>query len=686
MIGAMPEARSLPATGAPHGAPPAPRPALSAELTPLESLVHHRGLVPYDMPLEQVHRLFGERDVDFLALVRDEAVTGLCGRARLGFLLGSRYGFALYSKSPAHHAQVAAPLVFMLDTPVREVLDRALARKGDEFYEDVALVDSELRLQGLIPVETLAQLQTRLVAEQLVELRRQNLELFQSNSALRQAQGLYQGLFASDALGVALLDPRGVIQAHNRRLAELLNLSDGAIEGTVLADLVNERERRLFQSVLAAHEQRGHASLTREYFLEIPDRGARLFRFSTGWIGETGQICACLDDITEQRASERHEQRQEKQLLLDTLVGGIAHELNNKLTPVLGFADLLTVGDSDQVPRYAGYISKSADEAATIIRQLLQLSKPEAGNRQNVDLRNVVDESLLMLKFKLRESRAQLRTALPEERVAVWADGAQLKQVVINLILNALQAVDAVAEPILDIEVSHGGGQGLVRVTDNGAGIPAGILDRIFDPFFTTKGPDRGSGLGLSICSSLVRQHGGTIAVESEPGRGSQFTVSFPFVVGDVESGRPAAAAGQTRRADFGPEAARRRVLVVEDEEVVGKLMQEVLGSSFGCGVDLAGNGTDALRCVVQNDYVLVVSDIRMPEMNGMEFYLHLCELRPELSQRVVFVTGHAGDPAMEEELARWSVPVVAKPFPPRRLVEVCAPLLRAVGATAATA
>jgi signal transduction histidine kinase/CheY-like chemotaxis protein len=659
---------------------------LSAEQTPLQSLVHHRGLVPHDLPLEQVHRLFRERDVDFLALVRDDRVTGLCGRAHLGFLLGSRYGFALYSKSPAHQAQVASPLVFMLDTPVREVLDRALARRGDEFYEDVALVDGELHLQGLIPVEALAQLQSRLVAEQLVELRRQNLELFQANSAQRQAQGLYQGLFASNALGVALLDPRGVIQAHNRRLAELLNLGDGGVAGTVFADLVNERERRLFQSVLAAHEQRGSTSLTREYFVDVPGRGPRLFRFSTGWVSETSQICACIDDITEQRASERHVQRQEKQLLLDTMVGGIAHELNNKLTPVLGFADLLVDGDSTQLPRYAGYISKSADEAAAIIRQLLQLSKPEVGNRQNVDLRNVVDESLLMLKFKLRESRAQLRTVLPAERVGVWADGAQLKQVVINLVLNALQAVDAAAEPALEIEVSHQGEQALVRVTDNGAGIPTGIIDRIFDPFFTTKGPDRGSGLGLSICSSLVRQHGGDIAVESEPGRGAQFTVAFPFVVGDVESVPSAPERGPLRRTGFGAKAERARVLVVEDEEVVGKLVQEVLRNGFGCDVDLAGNGSEALRCVIQNDYVLVVSDIRMPEMNGMEFYFHLRELRPELASRLVFVTGHAGDKAMEEEIGRWSVPLVAKPFTPRRLVEVCSPFLLPASAVAHSA
>ena len=125
--------------------------------------------------------------------------------------------------------------------------------------------------------------------------------------------------------------------------------------------------------------------------------------------------------------------------LLDTLVGGIAHELNNKLTRVLGLADLLISGK--QVPQFADYISKSAEEAANIIRQLLQLSKPETGNRQAIDLRNVVDESLMMLKFKLRESQADVQTVPAGDRIEAFADAAQIKQVVINLVLNSLHAL-----------------------------------------------------------------------------------------------------------------------------------------------------------------------------------------------------------------------------------------------------
>src|SRR5262249_20134765 len=133
------------------------------------------------------------------------------------------------------------------------------------------------------------------------------------------------------------------IQTHNRRLAELLNLGEGPVAIPSLEGWMGESDRTQFRCLLMAHERdsSGESPVTREFILQVPARGPRLFRFTTRWIRETGQVCGCLDDITEQRTIERNLMRQEKQRLLDTLVGGIAHELNNKLTPVIGFADML---------------------------------------------------------------------------------------------------------------------------------------------------------------------------------------------------------------------------------------------------------------------------------------------------------------------------------------------------------
>ncbi len=658
---------------------------LSVERIALESLVHHCESLPHDLPLEEVHCLFRERAMDFFALVREGRVTGLCSRTRVGFLLGSRFGFALNSRSPAHTAQVAHPLVFTIQTPLRPMLDQALGRPTEEFHEDVVLVDVAHQLVGLIPVQALARLQTRLVGEQLTALRdqhenarRQNLELFQANQALRQAQGLYRGLFESNAVGVALLDLQGAVQTHNRRLVELLGRGPAETGSFSLADLVAEREQTAFRQMLRNHERSAPAVGTREFNLELGDRGRRLFHFSTDWIRETGQICACIEDRTEQRAVERHLQREEKQLLLDTLVGGIAHELNNKLTPVLGFSQLLEMEASERGRAYVGYICKSVQEAAGIIRQLLQLSKPASGQPELVNLAKLVDEAVTMLKFQLREARVALHTLAPPAPVTVFADPAQLKQIVMNLVINALHATAHRPEPRLRLQVSRRDGWGRLEVADNGCGIAPELLERIFDPFFTTKGPDQGTGLGLSISYSLIQQQGGKITVSSQPDEGACFTVSLPLAASDAVSPLPVAAPpGPEDGPERGP---GRRVLLVEDEEVVREFLQEALRAGLGCRVDAVADAAEALRHAARETYALVISDVRMPGMNGPEFYRRLCELRPEFANRFVFITGHAGEASLGELLARTSVPLLAKPFTVQRLRQVCGPILAATG------
>ena len=648
--------------------------SVAAEEVALDSLVYQRGSVPHYLPLEEVQRVFRDQTADFLALVRQDRVTGLCSRWRLGRLLGSRFGFSLYSKGPAHLAQVDHPLVFEQGTPLRAVLADAMARHGEEFHEDVVLVDREHRLLGLISAEALAHVQTRLVAEQVEKLRRQNLELIQANDALRRTQGLWQGLFESHLLGVALLDPHGQIQVHNPRCAELLNLEPGQLAGLTIGALVPEKERPALAELLARREPA--APVTRDLTLTVPERGLRSFRFTAEWIAETGQVCVCLDDVTEQRALERRMKQREKQMLFETLVAGIAHELNNKLTPVLGFAELLGVC-TDPIARqsYTTCIGKSVMEAATIIRQLLQLARPENTCKQAIDLREVVNESLVMLKFQARECGAEMSTKLPAEPIFIHADAAQIKQVIINLAINALHAVESVEAPRLEIEVGQGDGFGLIAVTDNGVGIAPEIVGRIFDPFFTTKSPDRGSGLGLSVCLGIARQHDGAITVESEPGKGARFVATFPLtaegrtLIEPAEEETPAAprSSGPTRS---------WRVLVVEDEEGVRGLLREVLVMRFNCQVDTVGNGALALDLAGAGQYDLIVSDIRMPEMSGTEFYRRLREVRPELAGHFVFVTGHAGERELEEEIARWNVPLVKKPFSMARLADVCQPFL----------
>jgi signal transduction histidine kinase len=659
------------------GSDPLPLPA---EAIDLEKLVEHRLTISSHQTLGQAHSRFRECAADFFAVLDEETVLGLCARNRVGFILGSRYGFALYSDTPVGQALIPKPLFITEGTPIRAILEAAFARDGDAFYEDVILVDANQKLKGLIGARKLVQLQSRLVSDQFAELyrqhdatRKQNLELFQANNALRQSQALYQALFESHSLGVALLDVRGMLQTCNRRLTELLVFASDDVMPHRLVQRLQEHERHSFLAMLAAHEHNPERQpLVHEYALDIPGRGPRKFCVTTSWIQETGQISACFDDVTERRALENLMIRQEKQLLLDTMVGGIAHELNNKLTPVLGFAELLKLEKNQRIQNYAQNIGRSLEEAAHIIRQLLQLSKPISDQLALIDLRQVLQESLTMLKFQLCDSGCSVQTFAPASAVPVLADFAQLKQVVINLVINALQAMEGRPSPKIQMRIWATEKTACLSISDTGTGIPDEIIGRIFDPFFTTKGPDRGTGLGLSICTTILHLLGGDIAVESQPGTGSVFTVTLPL--GSELSPGLLHPKSQSK-APF-KSCALAQILAVDDEDVLRNVLQEMLHSCFNCSVDLAPNGAEALEAISRKHYDLIVSDIRMPVMSGPELYSRLKEMNHDAAKHFVFMTGHAGDKELETKIAEWGVPVIAKPFRLSRLSEVCFPYL----------
>jgi two-component system NtrC family sensor kinase len=454
------------------------------------------------------------------------------------------------------------------------------------------------------------------------------------------------------------------------------------VEIASLTAWVVESDRPAFLAMLQAQARQAAPPGSQEFTLKIPGRGARQFRCSTGWIRETGEICACLDDVTEQRTLERQLGRQEKQTLLDTLVGGIAHELNNKLTPVQGFSQLIELHTDEQTRIYAGLISKSVKEAAKIIQQLLQLSKPGSTVTETVDFRAVVEEALTMLRFQIRDSGCVVKTKLPPDPVWIRSDPAQVKQVVLNLALNALQATEDEYFPEINLEVSTADSRATLVVSDNGVGIPPENLNRIFDPFFTTKGPERGTGLGLSVCFSIVRQNGGEITAESRPGSGAKFSVALP-----LETAMPLALDlrdDETNALLLRNARRGARVLIVEDEIVVARLMHEIFHTKFGCDVDVVTNGLAAFEKLADNRYTLIVSDVRMPEMNGTELFLWLREAQPASARRFVFVTGHAGEKHFEAEIAQWGVPVIAKPFTMAQLISVCAPFLESASSLSA--
>ncbi|WP_438483350.1 ATP-binding protein [Oleiharenicola lentus] len=660
---------------------------LLTESPELASLVAHAESVPADMALSDVQLKFKHSREDFFAIIESDRVTGLCSRANVGFMLGSRYGFSLYGSSPIMTARAPRPLIFYPNTPLRDVLDTALSRTGAEFFEDVVLVDKNGGLIGLVPVPGLARLQSQLFGAQLsraarqdAELRQQNLDLFQINHQLRQSEGRYKVLFENNALGVAILNVRGDLLAHNRRLEQLLHFSENEAATSNLRHWLAATDQPAFASTLNKLERQAPNGepIVAEFAFELPI-GPRKFELHLSWVTETGQICAFLEDVTQERQLEKQLAQREKQNLLDTLAAGVAHELNNKLTPVLGFADLLQHLVPPELRRHTQCIQSSAEEAAAIIRQLLNLSKPSSAKREIFDVRNVVDEAATMLRYQLREARCVLDWAAPDKEVRAEGDFTQLKQILINLILNALHAMEKAPNRSVHLSLEPRDGSAFLQVRDTGVGISPENLRRIFDPFFTTKGP-KGTGLGLSISASIARQHGGEISVTSVPGEGATFVLQLPLAstteVFPLAS--PSISAGNRTLSVENPQ--RIKVLVVDDEEFVRQFMQEALRVCFGCQVDIAADGDEAITAIGASRYDLVLSDVRMPRRNGFELRAWIQQHQPELGQRFIFVTGHAGDMHLDLGLENISCPVIRKPFTIDSIRAICRPYLERAG------
>lgn len=280
------------------------------EATDLISLVDHRESVPANEKVGVVYKAFAEHGHEYVAVLDGDRFVGLCSRGQIGYLLGSRYGYSLFSEKPIRGHVMERPLTIRAGTPVLDVLQMALTRAGEQFYDDMALVDADDYFMGILSVRSLVYLQTRIMMQRIAmtqvqkhELERKNQELFRSVNELRRSQGRYSILLENTVLGVALLNVRGGIEAMNQRLQSLI-AADHAPAPDNLADLVVPEDRDNFLGLLRNKERGESNASVVELRLELPHCGVRLFKISTGWIRETGQVCVCLDDITEEKRIE----------------------------------------------------------------------------------------------------------------------------------------------------------------------------------------------------------------------------------------------------------------------------------------------------------------------------------------------------------------------------------------------
>ena len=458
---------------------------------------------------------------------------------------------------------------------------------------------------------------------------------------------------------ICFVDPQGGVRRANRMFAELIKLPVTALPGrpwlTLLPPSWVDPVARLLTPEGASTPIEVRAGERTLLVTAIP-------------AGEPGAAVLLFEDQTEKRRLQEQLLQSEKMSAIGQLIAGVAHDLNNPLASVVGFSDLLGEA-ADVPPRLAeplAVIRQEAERASAIVRNLLSFARRQEGERQLQSIRPILESTHQLLKNQLLAARIELTLTFEPGLPEVEVHANQIKQVFVNIINNAAQAIastrDREGRGRIEIATKCEPDGLSVNISDNGPGIPEAVAQRVFEPFFSTKSEGEGTGLGLSISLGIVKEHGGNISVNpggAGSGRGATFTVELPTGVRAERS--PLARGAETEPAPAGRHE-RLRVLVVDDEPHILHYMQATL-ESWGHEVVLAHDGSQALKRALMQPFDLIICDLRMPRLGGREMFHTLARMHPTVADRIIFATGDTvrGDTLQFlEELGR---PFLQKPF-----------------------
>jgi PAS domain S-box-containing protein len=376
-------------------------------------------------------------------------------------------------------------------------------------------------------------------------------------------------------------------------------------------------------------------------------------------------------DVTERKKAEEERRQMELKAQITSrlasvgeMAAGVAHEINNPLTAVTGYAQLLV--DREDIPpdirSDLAAINDGARRVAGIVQTLLSFSRQTKPQRKLVDINELIEGTLVLRAYHLRVNNIEVITRLAPGLLETVVDPGQIQQVLLNLIVNAeteMKLAHGKGKLTITTEKSHN----TIKICcqDNGPGIKPEVMDKIFDPFFTTREVGQGTGLGLSLCYGIVAEHKGKIYAESKPGKGATFVIELP-VVTEAKPPKPAEPVVKKPK-----KAVKARILVVDDEQVVRDVINRVL-TGEGHKVDTVDNAADALKKIESKRYKLILLDIKMPGMNGVELYKRIQKIAKPLARKVVFITGDIMGADTEKFLSETKVAHIDKPFDAEQL------------------
>ena len=507
----------------------------------------------------------------------------------------------------------------------------------------------------------------------LTPLKLRERELNEKITALETSESLKAAIVDHALAALISTDASGVIVDFNPAAEKMFGCMRASAMGRMIDEFALPERHRVSDNTQRRTLLESWEAQARTNLVEIEALRADHTEFPAEmalWrtvVGETVHFTISLSDLSERRAfafqlqQERERLRQSEKLsAMGTLLAGVAHELNNPLAIVMGRASLLAEKYADQPALMADaqLIREAAERCGRIVRTFLNMARSRPAVYTKTSLNHIARAAIEMLAYTYRTSSVECRLTLDPTLPVVEADGDQIGQVILNLLVNAQQALlQHTGER--RISMSTGTADGLVwlRLADNGPGVPDAVLEKIFDPYFTTKAEGVGTGLGLSVSRSIMKDHGGDLLLESHPSEpGASFLLRLPMRASTTTES-PARAIPSVRGRGL-----RARVLVVDDEPELVNMMCSVLESA-GYEVATAGSGAAALKLLDANPFDMIVTDLHMPEMDGAGLWRAVRSRDVKLAERMLFVTGDTLSPGASAFLSEQGGLVLDKPF-----------------------
>lgn len=513
--------------------------------------------------------------------------------------------------------------------------------------------------------------------EGIVGIARDIIKQKQAAADLQASEQKYRTLFEESKDVVYFTTPAGNFFDINPAGVELFGYStkEELLRIDVVRDFYeNPNKREILQQLLI---KEGFVKDYEIAFKRKDGKKVTVLLTSTAVKNDRGEIISyqgIMKDITERKRLEQQLYQAQKMEAIGTLAGGIAHDFNNILTVIIGYVSILQQSNQDDTLRpYLTMISNSAQNAANLTRSLLAFSRRQIISPKPVNLKAIVKGVVKILSRIIGED-IELSLTLSDKEITVMADSSQIEQVMMNLATNARDAMPEGGKLTIMTDLVHldygfiraygFGKQGpyaVITVQDTGHGMDAETRERLFEPFYTTKEPGKGTGLGLSIVYGIIKQHDGHIHLQSEPGRGTTFTIYLPLIMSPDEKTEPAAPPLQKGGAE--------KVLIVEDNNEVRNLIKVIL-TKAGYTVIVATDGEDAIRVFLENrDQIqLLLLDVIMPKKNGKEVYAEIKRLNPHV--KTIFISGYDASIIHEKGVLREDLHFIEKPILPNELLQ----------------